>query len=306
MADVINIRMPLWQLSLSVLIPFAAIAIMLVLLRRMARKHRAVGEDRDWSVPSLADGGGTTILHRWDVRCKIVTILVCSFAIASLSHLATALTAIGFSVIILLIARISFSKALLRLLAIFGFVGMFLIVMPFSVPAHHGDAVLVFNGMDWLGLNLRGLLLAATIAAKAIAIALLMEPLLSTAPFPATLYGLSRLGIPEMVGQMLLLSHRYLHVFRHEARRMSSGMQVRGFRKRTELATLRAVGNFIGMLFVRSFDRTERVFDAMRARGYRGRFPEPVELRLQTKDVILSAGWIAAVAVLVVCDRIAW
>ena len=306
MADVINIRMPLWQLSLSVLIPFAALAIMLVLLRRMARKHRAVGEDRDWSVPFLADGGGTTILHRWDVRCKIVTILVCSFAIASLRHLETALTAIGFSVIILLIARISFSKALPRLLAIFGFVGMFLIVMPFSVPAHHGDTVLVFNGMDWLGLNLRGLLLAATIAAKAIAIALLMEPLLSTAPFPVTLHGLSRLGIPEMVGQMVLLSHRYLHVFRHEARRMSSGMQVRGFRKRTELETLRAVGNFIGMLFVRSFERTERVFDAMRARGYRGRFPEPVGLRLQTKDAILSAGWIAAVAVLVVCDRIAW
>jgi cobalt/nickel transport system permease protein len=306
MADVINIRMPLWQLSLSALIGFAAIAMILVLLRRMAHKQNAFGEDRDWSVPPLADSGGNSILHQWDVRCKIVTILVCSFAIASLSHLAPALTAIGFSVIILLIARISFEKVLLRLLAIFGFVGMFLAVMPFSVPAHTGDTVLIFNGMDWLGLNLRGLTLAATIAAKAVAIALLMEPLLSTAPFPVTLHGLSRLGIPEMVGQMILLSHRYLHVFRHEARRMSSGMQVRGFRKRTELATLHAVGNFIGMLFVLSFERTERVFDAMRARGYRGRFPEPAELRLQTKDVLLSAGWIAVVAALIVYDRIAW
>ncbi len=306
MADVINIRMPLWQLSLWVLIPFAATALMLVLLRRMAHKHSTSGEDRDWSVPALVDGGGTSLLHRWDVRCKIVTILVCSFAIASLSHLAPALAAIGISLIILAVARVSFVKVLLRLLAISGFVGMFLVVMPFSVPAHHGDTVLIFNGMDWLGLNLRGLLLAATIAAKAIAIALLMEPLLSTAPFPVTLHGLSRLGIPEMVGQMALLSHRYLHVFRHEARRMSWGMRVRGFRKRTELATLRAMGNFIGMLFVRSFERTERVFDAMRARGYRGRFPEPVELRLQTKDVVLSAGWIAVAAALIVCDRIAW
>lgn len=132
-----------------------------------------------------------------------------------------------------------------------------------------------------------------------------MEPLLATAPFPVTLHGLSRLGIPEMFGQMVLLSYRYLHVFRHEARRMSSGMQVRGFRKRTELATLRAVGNFVGMLFVRSFERTERVFDAMRARGYRGRFPEPVELRLQIKDVVLSAGLIAVVSMLIIYDRIA-
>jgi cobalt/nickel transport system permease protein len=306
MADIINIQMPLWQLSLLVPTAFAAIAVMVALLRRIAHKHSAPGEDRDWSVPPLADGAGTSLLHRWDVRCKIFAILVCSFAVASLRHLAPALAAIGFSLTVLLITRVSLTKVLLRLLAISGFVGMFLVVMPFSVPVHHGDTVLVFNGMDRLGFNLRGLLLAATIAAKAMAVALLMEPLLSTAPFPVTLHGLSRLGIPEMLGQMVLLSHRYLHVFRHEARRMSSGMQVRGFRKRTELATMRAVGNFIGMLFVRSFERTERVFDAMRARGYRGRFPEPAELRLETKDMVLAAGWIAVGAALVIYDWIAW
>ena len=131
--------------------------------------------------------------------------------------------------------------------------------------------------------NLRGLGLAAAIAAKAVAIALLMEPLLATAPLPVTLHGLSRLGAPEMVGQMVLLSHRYLHVFRHEARRMTAGMRVRGFEKRTDVETLRAVANFLGMLFVRSFERTERVFDAMRARGYRGRFPDAGRLRLRTR-----------------------
>ncbi|MFH1923513.1 MAG: cobalt ECF transporter T component CbiQ [Planctomycetota bacterium] len=306
MADVINIQMPLWQLPMIVLIPLAAIAIMVVWLRRVAHKHSTIGEERDWSVPPLADAGGASLLHRWDVRCKIVTILVYSFVIASLGHLTPALAAIGVSLMILVIARVSFAKVLLRLLAITGFVGMFLVVMPFSVPVHPGDTVLVFGGMDCLSFNLRGLLLAATIAAKAVAITLLMEPLLSTAPLPVTLHGLSRLGAPEMVGQMVLLSYRYLHVFRHEALRMSSGMQVRGFRKRTDLETLRAVANFLGMLFVRSFERTERVFDAMRARGYKGRFPEPADLRLQTRDVVLAAGWIAVGAALIAYDRIAW
>ena len=306
MVNMINIQMPLWQLLLLLLIPLAAITIMVVWMRRVAYKHSAPEEKRDWSVPPLADGSGASLLHCWDVRCKIVTILVCSFAIASLNHLEPALVAIGVSLIILVIARVSFAKVLLRLLAITGFVCMFLVVMPFSVPAHNGDTVLVFNGMDWLGFNLRGLRLAATIAAKAVAIAVLMEPLLSTAPLPVTLHGLSRLGAPEMVGQMVLLSYRYLHVFRHEAQRMASGMQVRGFRKRTDLATLRAVGNFIGMLFVRSFERTERVFDAMRARGYRGRFPEPAELRLRTRDLLLAAVWLTAGAALIAYDRIVW
>lgn len=305
MANVIDIRMPFWQLLLLVLIILAVIAIMALWLRRVVHKQSSSGDERDWSVPPLPDGSGISLLHRWDVRCKIVTILIYSFVIASLSHLAPALAAIGISLTILLITRASFSKVLLRLLALSGFVTMFLVIMPFSVPVHNGDTVLVFNGMDWFGFNLRGLRLAATIAAKAVAIALLMEPLLSTAPLPVTLHGLSRLGVPEIVGQMVLLSYRYLHVFSHEARRMASGMQVRGFRKRTDLKTLRAVGNFIGMLFVRSFERTERVFDAMKARGYRGRFPEPAELRLKTRDMLLALGWLAVGVALVVFDRIA-
>ena len=68
-----------------------------------------------------------------------MTILAYSFAVASLGHLGPALAAMGVSLIISLISRVSFAKVLLRLLAISGFVGMFLVVMPFSVPVHGGD-----------------------------------------------------------------------------------------------------------------------------------------------------------------------
>lgn len=306
MDNVVHIQLPLWQLPLLVLLPAAALAVVVLWLRRMAYRRSVPGEERDWSVPPLADGAGVSLLHGWDVRCKIVTILVYSFLVASLEHLTAALAAVGISLLILVLAKASYAKVMLRLLAIVGFISMFLVVMPFSVPAHGGDTVLVFNTIPWLAFNLRGLRLAATIGAKAVAITLLMEPLLSTAPLPVTLHGLARLGAPEMVGQMILLSYRYLHVFRHEARRMASGMQVRGFRKRSDLATLKAMANFLGMLFVRSFERTERVFDAMRARGYQGRFPDPVELRLYSRDLVLAAGWLALGVALVAWDRFLW
>lgn len=303
MADVIH--MPLWHLFLLVLLPLAAVIVAATWLRRVVHRQSMAGEEPDWSVPPLAGGGsGDSLLHRWDVRCKIVTILAFSFMIASLRHPGSALAAVGISLIVLLIARVSPARVLFRLLALTGFLGMLAVVMPFTVPTHPGDTLVVFGGPGGITLNLRGLLLAATIAARAVAIALLMEPLLSTAPLPVTLHGLSRLGVPEMAGQMVLLSHRYVHVFRHEARRMASGMQVRGFRKHTDLETLRAVANFLGMLFVRSFERTERVFDAMRARGYRGRFPDPVKLRLRPSDVLISAAWLAIGAALIVSDRI--
>jgi cobalt/nickel transport system permease protein len=299
-----SIALPWWHLPVLVLVPVVALVALGIGLRRFVRRNNAPGEERDWSVPPLGDEAGTSPLHRWDVRCKIVTILAYSFMIASLGHLTPALAAVAVSSLVLVIARASLTKVLMRLMAIAGFVSMFFVVMPLTAPVHPGDTVVIFGGLEWLGFNLRGLQLAATIGAKAVAITLLMEPLLSTAPLPVTLHGLSRLGAPDIIGQMVLLSYRYLHVFRHEAQRMSSGMQVRGFRKRTDLQTLRAVANFLGMLFVRSFERTERVFDAMRARGYRGRFPEPAISPMMTKDLVLAAVWLVVGAALVACDRI--
>lgn len=306
MTDITQIQMPIWQIFILVLIPLAILAGAVTGLRRLLQRFNAADEEPDWSVPPIETEVRASLLHGWDVRCKIVTILLYAFLVAGLQHLTPALIAVLLSCLTLVAAKSSPAKVLMRLLAIVGFITMFLVIMPFSVPIRSGDTILVFGELRQLTFNLRGLHLAAVIAAKAIAITMLMEPLIATAPLPVTLQGVSRLGAPEMVSQMILLSHRYLQVFRAEARRMSTGMQVRGFRKRTNFATLRAVANFLGMLFVRSFERTERVFDAMRARGYRGRFPEMVELHLHTGDIALSAIWILAGLILILWDRLIW
>lgn len=306
MNDVNQIVLPAWQFVALILSPVALLAGSAAALRRLLKRRSPPDEDRDWSIPPLADGEGATVFHRWDVRCKIASLMAFSFLVASLSHLATALAAVAVSVLALVAARSSARRALMRFLALTGFLAMFLLVMPLTAPEHPGDTVLVMDQPGWLAFNLRGLVKALVIAAKGVAIALLMEPLLTTAPLPVTLHGLTKLGAPDMVGQMVLLSHRYLHVFRYEAQRMAAGMRVRGFRKRTDLATLRAVANFLGMLFVRSFERTERVFDAMRARGYRGRFPEPAEPRLAPKDLAMAGLFLALGISLVVVDRMFW
>jgi cobalt/nickel transport system permease protein len=304
MTDMQYIQVPLWYLPFLVVIPAAVAAGVVSWLKRRSRTRVVREKDPDWSIPPLTrgPGQGTSLIHRWDVRCKIVTMLAYSFAIASLRHLDAAAAAVLVSLAVLMVARVSFHKVVLRLVALAGFLGMLLVVMPLTVPNHPGDTILVFGSLEWLGVNVRGVILAATIAAKAMAIALLMAPLLSTAPLPMTLYGLSRLGVPDMAGQMVLLSYRYLHVFTHEAQRMTAGMKARGFAKKTNMDTLRALANFLGMLFVRSFERTERVFDAMQARGYKGRFPEPGQLRIRLPDILVAGIWVVAGTGLVFFD----
>lgn len=304
MPDAALIHAPLWFLPLLVLAPWIVLAGAIAAMRRLLHRRSAPEQEPDWSVPPLADGTGSSLFHRWDVRCKIVTLLIYSFGVTSLTHLKPALAAIAISLAALLCSRPDFTRVLTRILAIAGFLGMLLLVMPFSAPAREGDTIVIFGGLAWSAFNLRGLNVAATIAAKALAVVLVMEPLLGTAPLPTTLHGLCRLGAPRIMAQMVLLSYRYLQVFRLEAQRMGTGMQVRGFRKRTDMVTLRAVANFLGMLFVRSFERTERVFDAMRARGYRGEFPQPAQLRLRPRDLLLAAGWLISGAALLLFDRL--
>lgn len=290
-------------LPLSFALLFGALG----LLRHLVRGRQVREQQRDWSIPALDADQCHSLFGRWDVRCKLASLLLYAFLVAALQQLFYALLALLISVLALLLARTPIDKALGRFLAISGFMGMFLVVMPFSVPVHPGDGLLVFSGLENFPFNLRGLELAATLFAKGVAIALLSELLLGSTPLPVTLQGLAGLGAPRILGQLVMLSHRYIHVFSSEARRMATGMQVRGFRKRTSLPTLRALANFLGMLLVRSFERTEQVMDAMRARGYRGGyrggFPEATELKLRLSDLLLSGLWLLLGLGLLLGDR---
>ncbi len=291
----------LWLLPL-LLLPLAVYSGFRMLIG-IARKEQGA-EERDWSVPQIEfEGGEISAVHRWDVRFKLASFLLLAFLIVSLQHPQTAGAALLLALVGYRLAAIPWRRGLKRLLGMAGFLSMFLLMLPLTAVQQSSDLVLVFGSIDWLNFNLRGLDLAILIILRAATVALLMEPLLATAPLPVTLAGLARMGVPRRLTELLLITHRYLYVFLHEARRMQIGMEVRGFRKSTSLATLRSVGNYVGMLFVRSFERTERVHAAMLARGYQGHWPQPISFNVRSGDY-LKAGLVIGIGLLlVICDQ---
>ncbi|SHI79944.1 cobalt/nickel transport system permease protein [Malonomonas rubra DSM 5091] len=297
------------QLPASIL--FAALAVLFLCwffacraLRRLLSTAQPVAEERDWSVPTIdADFTGDSLFHRWDVRFKLVALLGFAILVVATRSPWSALLACGFSLAAIATAKLPFLRSLRRLMAISGFVSMFLLLMPLTLATRPDDTLLMFSDIDWLRFNLRGLGLALSIAGKACAVTLLMEPLLATSSLPRTVEGLVKLGVPEKVAQMILLSHRYIFVFLEETKRMATGMQVRGFQWRSNVTTLQVAGNFLGMLFVRSFERTHRVYAAMQARGYQGRFPAPFYFKVTTGDWLHAAFWLVTGVALLCFDR---
>lgn len=305
MAAAQSIPLPLWTFFVALLLLAGCWWLTLRAVKKIISGKQSVPVERDWSVPVIdADAEGDSLFHRWDVRFKIVALLGFAFLVVATRSPWSALIAILIALVAVLLAKVPLVRSLQRLLAISGFLSMFLLIMPLTAVTHPADTLLVFAGYDWLSFNLRGLQLALAIAGKACAVALLMEPLLATASLPRTIEGLTRLGVPEKIGQMILLAHRYIFVFLEESRRMMVGMQVRGFRRRSSIETLRVMGNFLGMLFVRSFERTQRVYDAMQARGYQGRFPAPFYFKVTVGDWLHASVWLLLGIALLLFDRL--
>jgi cobalt/nickel transport system permease protein len=100
--------------------------------------------------------------------------------------------------------------------------------------------------------------------------------LAGTTPIPALLRGLGTLRFPRIVTAIAGFMMRYLDVVLTEFRQMRVAMQSRGYRPRW-LGHLKPYAASVGVLFVRSYERGERVYLAMASRGYAGRMPAMAE-----------------------------
>ena len=133
---------------------------------------------------------------------------------------------------------------------------------------------------DVLGLSLSepGLVAAFGLLAKGtIGVALSLTFAATTEP-QDVLRGLERLRMPDLIVQIMGFMIRYLDVVTSELSRMLVAMRSRGCDPRSP-RHWPVLARTMGALFIRSYERGERVHLAMLSRGYTGRLPETGETR---------------------------
>ena len=125
--------------------------------------------------------------------------------------------------------------------------------------------------VDVLGLSLSaaGLAAGGGLVMKA-TLGVLSSLLLAATTDPRDLLvGLERLRVPVQLVQIMGFMVRYLDVVSDELRRMKTARESRGFTARNPRHWA-VIGRSAGALFIRSFERGERVHLAMISRGYDG------------------------------------
>ncbi|AEB08957.1 cobalt ECF transporter T component CbiQ [Desulfobacca acetoxidans] len=236
---------------------------------------------------------GASLAHRLDPRGKIVVAALFAVLLAvSQSYVAT-LGGLGLALIWLALARLPLKQVAGRLLLVNTFIIFLWIILPVTYP---GEPL---GQIGPLTVSRQGLIFTGLITLKSNAIIIGLIALIATVPIVTLGQAMHNLRLPEKLCHLLLFTYRYLYVFEQEFHRLVQAMKVRGFQPRTNLHTYRSYAYLAAMLLVRSYDRADRVFQAMLCRGFHGVFYSLRSFSWHRRDVVfVTVSLLALVAVL--------
>lgn len=130
--------------------------------------------------------------------------------------------------------------------------------------------------------------IAVAVAWKAYSAVLVLSLLAATTPIEHVVESLRRLGAPSGLALTAILMHRYLFVLLDEWRSIDRARECRTG-GRVKAGRARIWASQAAMVFVRGWERADRVAQAMVARGFRGEFPRLTAARPGAREITLGA-----------------
>jgi cobalt/nickel transport system permease protein len=233
-----------------------------------------------------------SLVHALDARVKLVLAVAFIFVCALMPS--------GAWPIYLLMLSLVFSGAVLSELGLKFMLQRSLLALPFLLAALPlpftigGPELLRFPlGAGMISISLQGTERFLSIVFKSWMSVQAAILLASTTPFPDLLLAMRALRLPRILVSIIGLMWRYIFVMVDEVLRMLRARSARsGLSSRPDLRAggslawrARVTGGMAGSLFLRSLERSDRIYAAMLARGYDG------EVRSLPQPAMTASGW---------------
>jgi cobalt/nickel transport system permease protein len=239
---------------------------------------------------------GESMIHRLDPRIRLSLTVLYSFVVALSYQFSVLILALSLSSILILISRLKIQEVLKRLVIVNALISLLWLVLPFTFK---GEAL---TRIGSFAIYRPGVVLAAQITLKSNTILLAFIALIATMSFATLGHAMHRLRVPEKIVYLLMLTYRYIFVIEEEYLRLTRAAKIRGFQPGTNLNTYRTFSYVIGMLFVRAAARAERVHQAMRCRGFKGKFYSLQEFQTNVTSWVFAIMMTAIIVGLVVIE----
>lgn len=255
-------------------------------MRVVRRPNRPVVEVAGGHVHALYRHGHS-VVHRMAPQVKIVAAF--GFVLAVVITPREAFWAFGLYLaalmVLMAIARLPLRFVLRRMV----------VEIPFLIVAIMLPLFGSGERIDVAGLSLseQGLWDMWNLLAKATLGLLTAIVLGATTQVPDLIKGLDALHVPAVVTAIISFMVRYIDVILGEFSRMQVAMASRGHEVRSVMGW-RPYAKTFGAMFVRTYERGERVYLAMASRGYSGTMPASLRVPAPGSQWVIGLGLIAA------------
>ena len=223
--------------------------------------------------------GKETVIHRRNPMVKLLSCCVYLVCLLSLDRQSVGQMSAFFlyPAVVLALAEVPFGMVLRRSL----------VVLPLCLMACIGNLAVERQPVMQLGVLTitAGMVSSLSILLRAMLSVSAVLTLIAVTPFPQLTGALRRLHIPGPFVALLEMTYRYVGALMEEASSMWAGYQLRGGEKKLDI---RHMGPFAGSLLLRSFDRAERIYGAMKCRGYGGSWYGGRKQKINSGDLIYT------------------
>lgn len=227
-------------------------------------------------------------VHRLDPRVKVVVAVAFIVSVALLPDGAWLVYGMAFVIVMAAAVAARLSPWLVVRRSLLGLPFLLAAVTVLFIPGR-----VIWSGPFGLEMTDAGLVRFGSIVARSLISLQAAVLLTATTRFPDILHALRHLKVPAVLVSIIAFMYRYLFVLVDEVERLMRARAARSARRpgtpgggsvrwRAGVA-----GHMAGQLFVRSLDRSDRVYEAMLARGYRG------ELLTLAPHAMRSRDWAA-------------
>lgn len=211
---------------------------------------------------------GDSFLHSADPRFKIAAFIPLVFLIAVSKNFSVVLLSLALALTLTLLTKPGYLKLLKQLTLVNVFIIFIWLSLPLTLPLNDG------------------LRLAMLITLKTNTIFLLSFSLLGTSDILSVAHALSHLKVPRKLVYLFFFFYQYLSLLFEEYQRLSSALKLRSFNGGVDLRSLKTFSYLAGIVFIRSYERSQKVYQSLLLRGFKGYLPMLQHFDYRRSDIL--------------------
>ncbi len=203
---------------------------------------------------------------------------------------------LGTSLLVTLLTRIPVSFIVYALKAPILFVIMMSPTLILSAGGEH------YISLGPLRFYTLGFELAGRIAVKVLSIMLIFIALFGTCRLHITMKAMESFKIPSSLLVIFLFTYRYIFLYIEDLKKVFTAARLIGYTLQRGIDSIRSAVNVLVTLLIRSYEQSDRVYSAMRLRGFDSSYKSTTEFKLTVKDILKSLVFAALCILLVIWE----